>query len=129
VDANGLPIPYVRVEATGISYTGSSRPVLTNSEGRACIEIMRGGTAQVVASRDGKSMSASARVTGTASPAASAAVHAGAIPLSGGIVRVTLAPAQSSYKDSSQNGVRTNSWGNWLGSMTFSAWTPPLDCQ
>lgn len=49
----------------------------------------------------------------------SAAIHAGvAVPEAGGEFTVTIAPGQSSYASSSQNGVTTSSWGSWGRSFT-----------
>ncbi|QSQ17888.1 M57 family metalloprotease [Myxococcus landrumensis] len=49
-----------------------------------------------------------------------AAVHAGAIPATGGQVSVTIQPGQSSYAGTSRNGVTTSSYGAWSGSISLS---------
>lgn len=49
-----------------------------------------------------------------------AAVHAGAITLSGGMIQATIRPGQSSYVGSTQNGVTSNSYGAWVGSVEFA---------
>lgn len=48
-----------------------------------------------------------------------AAVHAGAIPRSGGPVLVTPLPGRGSYAGSTRNGVSTTSYGSWPGSFTI----------
>lgn len=51
----------------------------------------------------------------------SAAIHAGVSSAgSGGQFTVTIAPGQSSYPPSTQNGVTTSSWGSWGRSFTVS---------
>jgi len=50
-----------------------------------------------------------------------AAVHAGAIPASGGVVVVTPAPGLPSYAGSAANGVTTSNYGSWGGSFTVAA--------
>ncbi|HZI08939.1 MAG TPA: M57 family metalloprotease [Myxococcus sp.] len=54
-----------------------------------------------------------------------AAVHAGAIPSSGGTVAVTIQPGQSSYTGTTRNGITTYSYGAWAGSFSVSGQTPP----
>ena len=49
-----------------------------------------------------------------------AAVHAGAIPRSGGPVRVQAAPRQESYAGSERNGVTSQDYGAWEGSFGFA---------
>ncbi|WP_237079842.1 LCCL domain-containing protein [Myxococcus xanthus] len=49
-----------------------------------------------------------------------AAVHAGAIPATGGQVSVTIQPAQGSYASTTRNGVTTYSYGYWSGSISLS---------
>ena len=49
-----------------------------------------------------------------------AAVHAGVISDSGGVVKVTIQPGQSSYTSSTRNGVTSHSWGSWGGSYSVS---------
>ncbi|QSQ25660.1 protease B [Pyxidicoccus parkwayensis] len=51
-----------------------------------------------------------------------AAVHAGAIPASGGAVVVTIQPGQSSYTGSTRNGITTSSYGAWAGSYSVRRW-------
>lgn len=48
-----------------------------------------------------------------------AAVHAGAIPRSGGMVKVKAAPGCKSYKGSARNGVTTGDWASYDGSFYF----------
>ncbi|HEX8435576.1 DNRLRE domain-containing protein [Archangium sp.] len=67
--SNGLPAPGAQVGATGVSYTGSSRTAYTGADGRACVEIKRGGTARVFAGLSGQATSEST-VTGSAEPTA-----------------------------------------------------------
>lgn len=50
-----------------------------------------------------------------------AAVHAGAIPVSGGIVLVSPAPGHRSYTGTTANGVTTASYGPWPASFTVDA--------
>lgn len=54
------------------------------------------------------------------SNACAAAVHAGAIPSSGGAVTVVIQPGQSSYTASTRNGITTLSYGAWTGSFSTS---------
>ncbi|MCP3063954.1 hypothetical protein LXT21_34775 [Myxococcus sp. K38C18041901] len=49
-----------------------------------------------------------------------AAVHAGAIPASGGNVTVTIQPGQSSYTSTHRYGVTSSSYGYWEGSISLS---------
>jgi hypothetical protein len=51
-----------------------------------------------------------------------AAVHAGAITTAGGDITVVIAPGQSSYVGSTQNGITSYSYGSYSGSETI---TPP----
>jgi cysteine-rich repeat protein len=48
-----------------------------------------------------------------------AAVHAGEVPLAGGIVRAVIAAGVSSYSGSTRNGVTSLSYGTWPGSYYF----------
>ncbi|MFP2908221.1 M57 family metalloprotease [Pyxidicoccus sp. 3LFB2] len=59
------------------------------------------------------------------SNACAAAVHAGAIPATGGTVIVTIQPGQSSYTGTTRNGITTYSYGAWAGSFSVSGTTPP----
>jgi hypothetical protein len=54
------------------------------------------------------------------SNACTAAVHAGAIPATGGTVVVTIQPGQSSYTGTTRNGITTYNYGAWPGSFTLS---------
>ncbi|RYZ40135.1 MAG: protease B [Myxococcaceae bacterium] len=58
-----------------------------------------------------------------------AAVHAGAIPSTGGNVIVTIQPAQSSYTGTTRNGVTTSSYGAWGGSFSVTSQTPVAACS
>jgi hypothetical protein len=49
-----------------------------------------------------------------------AAVHAGAIPASGGIVGVQTRPGRSSYLGTVRNGIETNDYGQWGRTIVFS---------
>nr|WP_279636968.1 LCCL domain-containing protein [Corallococcus llansteffanensis] len=49
-----------------------------------------------------------------------AAVHAGAIPATGGTVVVTIQPGQSGYSGTTRNGITTYSYGSWPGSFSIS---------
>lgn len=53
-----------------------------------------------------------------------AALHAGAVAPSGGLVRVTVAPGQQSYPPSARNGVTSMQWGNWGSSLVFARAAP-----
>jgi len=53
-----------------------------------------------------------------------AAVHAGAIPATGGAVLVTVQPGTLSYAGSTANGVTSYSYGGSNGSFTVAAGTP-----
>lgn len=48
-----------------------------------------------------------------------AAVHAGAIPASGGQVHIRPVPGQQSYVGGTANGVTTTDYGSWGGSFSF----------
>ena len=50
-----------------------------------------------------------------------AAIHAGAIPASGGVVTVTPAPGQQAYQGSAANGITTSNYGPWSASFTVAA--------
>lgn len=50
-----------------------------------------------------------------------AAVHAGRISQSGGVIKAIIRPGQSSYVGSTQNGVTSYSYGTWGGSVEFGA--------
>ena len=50
-----------------------------------------------------------------------AAVHAGAIPATGGKINVTAAPGQDAYEGSSQNGVTSSRWGSYGQSFEVAA--------
>ncbi|APE43554.1 hypothetical protein BOO69_09125 [Sulfitobacter alexandrii] len=52
-----------------------------------------------------------------------AAVHAGAIPPTGGQVRVSAAPGLEAYEGSSRNGVTTSRWGSYGQSFEVAAAT------
>ncbi|NVJ22401.1 protease B [Myxococcus sp. AM011] len=54
------------------------------------------------------------------SNACAAAVHAGAIPSTGGNVTVTIQPGQSSYTGTTRNGITTLSYSAWGGSFSVS---------
>lgn len=48
-----------------------------------------------------------------------AAIHAGAIPASGGDVKIKPAAGCTTYAGSTRNGITTGSWGNYPGSFYF----------
>jgi hypothetical protein len=48
-----------------------------------------------------------------------AAVHAGVVPLAGGIIHAVIAGGFSSYSGSTRNGVTSSSYGSWVGSYYF----------
>lgn len=48
-----------------------------------------------------------------------AAVHAGAIPGSGGVIRVHAVAGRSSYRGSARNGISTANYGEWSRSIVF----------
>jgi len=49
-----------------------------------------------------------------------AAVHAGIITRSGGMVSFVPAPGQNSYTGTVQNGITTKAYGGWSGSFRFA---------
>ena len=62
------------------------------------------------------------------SPLAVAAVHAGVLGAGEQrVVTVTVLPGQASYESSSQNGIASNSYGDWLGSYRIG--TAPAGTQ
>ncbi|HEX8435647.1 kelch repeat-containing protein, partial [Archangium sp.] len=69
VNAAGLPVPNVQVNAVGTSYTGVSSPTYTGADGRACVEIKRGGTARLFAGALSEHISPEVSVTGSDAPA------------------------------------------------------------
>jgi len=50
-----------------------------------------------------------------------AAVHAGAIPASGGVIHVRRAPGRTSYRGSTRNGFTSSDYGSWDSSIVFDA--------
>ena len=48
-----------------------------------------------------------------------AAVHAGAVPVTGGKVTLKAAPGCPAYKSGTHNGVKSNTWGKFNGSFYF----------
>ncbi|TQF15573.1 protease B [Myxococcus llanfairpwllgwyngyllgogerychwyrndrobwllllantysiliogogogochensis] len=62
------------------------------------------------------------------SNACAAAVHAGAIPATGGTVVVVIQPGQSSYTGTTRNGITTLSYGAWGGSFSFQL-PPAQSCS
>lgn len=50
-----------------------------------------------------------------------AALHAGAMPASGGTIHVRRAPGRSSYRGSTRNGISTSSYGEWGSSIVFDS--------
>ena len=50
-----------------------------------------------------------------------AALHAGAIPQSGGVIHVRRAPGRNSYSGSTRNGISTGDYGAWDASFRVSA--------
>ncbi|WNG57260.1 hypothetical protein F0U59_22675 [Archangium gephyra] len=65
VDEKGAPVKGAVVRAEGASYSGASTGVSTGADGRACIEIKRGNTANVFAGLAGEPASGAVTVTGT----------------------------------------------------------------
>ena len=65
VDGSGAPVAGAAVGAQGVSYTGASRTSHTGANGRACIEIKRGNTANVFAGLPGLPSTDMVTVTGT----------------------------------------------------------------
>ncbi|XP_075472669.1 cysteine-rich secretory protein LCCL domain-containing 2-like [Ascaphus truei] len=62
-----------------------------------------------------------------------AAIHAGRLTNEGGKVIVEKNPGQSSYEESTRNGIKTSKYGTWTGSFVFTsssalpyATSPPL---
>jgi hypothetical protein len=68
VDSNGLPVANVPVSAVGTSYTGLSRTAYTGADGRACVDIKKGGTADIFVGLPGTPVSAVQSVTGSNEP-------------------------------------------------------------
>ncbi|PIO16161.1 hypothetical protein AB205_0005830, partial [Aquarana catesbeiana] len=54
-----------------------------------------------------------------------AAIHAGILGNTGGLVTVEKSPGQQSYTGSTRNGVTTNNYGAWSGSFVFHASSKP----
>ncbi|XP_077307220.1 uncharacterized protein LOC143927143 [Lithobates pipiens] len=54
-----------------------------------------------------------------------AAIHAGILGNTGGLVTVQKSPGQQSYTGSTKNGVTTNNYGAWAGSFVFRAFSKP----
>ncbi len=48
-----------------------------------------------------------------------AAMHAGVIPVTGGLVNIEPAPGQQSYAGSAANGITTSNYGPWAASFSF----------
>ncbi|WP_224242475.1 kelch repeat-containing protein [Hyalangium gracile] len=69
VDEAGVPVPGATVRAEGVSYTGYSSAV-SGANGRTCIDIKRGNTANISAGMAGQPTSNTVQVTGTAQAAA-----------------------------------------------------------
>jgi len=65
VDSEGRPVPDAQVGAQGVTYSGASSTKYTGPEGRACVEIKRGHTADVFGGLRGQPSTALVRVTGT----------------------------------------------------------------
>ncbi|OJT21393.1 hypothetical protein BO221_26590 [Archangium sp. Cb G35] len=65
VDEKGAPAKGAVVRAEGVSYSGASMGASTGADGRACIEIKRGNTANVFAGLAGEPASGAVTVTGT----------------------------------------------------------------
>jgi N-acetylneuraminic acid mutarotase len=64
VDSTGAPLEGVTVNAQGVSYTGASW-ASTGANGRACLELKRGNTANVFSGLNGGPASNVVMVTGT----------------------------------------------------------------
>ncbi|MFY0522614.1 kelch repeat-containing protein [Archangium gephyra] len=69
VDGYGAPVKGAAVNAKGVSYMGVSRPAYTGVNGRACVEIKRGSTANVFAGLPGHAVTDLVTVTGTTAAA------------------------------------------------------------
>ncbi|WP_143101433.1 kelch repeat-containing protein [Stigmatella aurantiaca] len=65
VDKMGRPLSGAAVTAQGVSYAGASRTSYTGANGRTCIEIKRGATANVYAGLVSQSPNAVEKVIGT----------------------------------------------------------------
>ncbi|WPB72981.1 kelch repeat-containing protein [Archangium violaceum] len=65
VDEKGAPVKGAVVHAEGASYSGASAAVSTGADGRACIEIKRGNTANIFAGPADEPASGAVTVTGT----------------------------------------------------------------
>ncbi len=74
----------------------------------------------------GGSIWGSARYT-TDSSVCGAALHAGAIPATGGVVSLTTAPGCSRFYGSSRNGITTKRWGAYNRTFYFGPQAP--SCQ
>ncbi len=125
------------------SYTGSTRNGVTSfnygswpasytvSAGSPCtppclpsLVSYRGQNGTVVTCNCSSSQTTSGGVWGTNiytddSALCRAAVHAGRITTSGGIISAIVSPGQSSYTGSTQNGVTSASYGSYSGSYSF----------
>ena len=81
VQNGGVPVVNVPVSAVGTSYTGTSLPVYTGADGRACIDIKKGGTADVFVGLPGTPFSNPISVTGSATPSACAGDNTGCVSI------------------------------------------------
>jgi hypothetical protein len=70
VDSMGVPVPGASVNAQGVSYAGATYAKYTGADGRVCLEIKRGNTADIFAGMPGQPATGTVRVTGTQEPAA-----------------------------------------------------------
>jgi len=86
---NGAPVANVPVTAVGTSYTGTSLPSYTGADGRACVDIKKGATADIFVGLPGNPVSAVVSVTGSATPSACAFDNTGCVSIT---LQVSNAP-------------------------------------
>ena len=102
---------------------GSSCCSCCKMPGKPCHEYTAGNEGFYVCK--GKDCESTGDVWGTGpytfdSCACEAAVHAGVIPETGGVFKVTAAPGQDSYGGSTANGVTSSSYGTYHASMIIT---------
>ena len=108
------------------SYSSSTSFTVANMAIPACPTTMqeyRGYNGTELTCRCANGGSGSVWGTGTYtddSNVCRAAVHAGVIPSTGGVMRVTVRAGASSYTGTTQNGVTTSSYTSWPGSFTVN---------
>jgi hypothetical protein len=107
--------------ATGVALLAIGPAPARAQAAGACPKTLGGQTTQLTCTCAG---SGGGTVWGTDfytddSDLCAAAVHAGAIPASGGTVTVLAEPGLESYAGSSRNGVSTSDYGKWSRTILF----------